>query len=228
VSSAKIRASVIDASVEGGSISSVSNNYKNTVTPWVEGGLLWGNAPQATGPALASLGAVSLGQIVEWDVTAAIGGDGTYSFAITSSVNDVAKYSSKEGVTDPELIIQTGSVSVSAKVANVSSDKIETPANESPASLPEAIELKPNYPNPFNLETSIEYGLPEAAQVRLVIYNILGQEVRKLVEGFQGAGFKTSRWDGKDNSGNESSSGLYVIRLEIGKQKLTRKITLQK
>jgi hypothetical protein len=228
VSSAKIRASVLEASVEGGSIFSVSNNYKNTVTPWIESGLTWGNAPKLTVPVLSSLGAVSVGQTVEWDVTAAITGDGTYSFAIINTVDDIAKYSSKEGVTSPQLIIQTGSALAASQVATVEPEKIAALTNEPSTLLPETLVLKPNYPNPFNLETSIEYGLPEATHARLVIFNILGQEVRTLVEGFQAAGFKTIRWDGRDNSGNEISSGVYVMRLENGKQKLTRKITLQK
>ncbi|MFQ5638043.1 MAG: DNRLRE domain-containing protein [bacterium] len=104
---AKIRLNVVDASVDGGGIYAVSNNYAGISSPWDEGGLTWDNAPTISGAALSSLGAVSLNQTVEFDVTAAITGDGIYSFGIKSSDNDAVKYSSKEGAVAPLLVIQT-------------------------------------------------------------------------------------------------------------------------
>ncbi|MDA0746458.1 MAG: DUF5011 domain-containing protein [bacterium] len=81
---------------------------------------------------------------------------------------------------------------------------------------PQAFELRQNYPNPFNPETTIQYSLVEASGVRLTIYNVLGQEMRVLVNEGQGPGMHTVRWDGKDAFGRQVTSGLYLYRLEAG------------
>jgi len=79
---------------------------------------------------------------------------------------------------------------------------------------PSAFALLPNYPNPFNPETKISYQLPEACQVTLTIYKLVGQEIGTLVAKRQPAGVHTARWDGKDAQGKELASGIYVYRLE--------------
>jgi flagellar hook assembly protein FlgD len=106
VQSAKLRLKCSNGSDDGGSVFSVSNDYKNTNTPWFETGLIWNNAPEITGSALSSLGTVSDGQTVELDVTAAITGEGTYSFALTTTSSNAAEYNSNEGSTSPVLSIE--------------------------------------------------------------------------------------------------------------------------
>jgi hypothetical protein len=64
--------------------------------------------------------------------------------------------------------------------------------------IPEDFELRQNYPNPFNPSTSIEYVLVQQSRVILKVYNILGQEVRTLVNEFQTAGEKSVVWNGRD------------------------------
>ena len=73
-----------------------------------------------------------------------------------------------------------------------------------------------NYPNPFNPYTIIEYGIPEASRVRLIVYNVLGQEVRVLEDGYMDAGKYAVRWDGRDEIGRSVSSGTYIYRLQAG------------
>ena len=82
--------------------------------------------------------------------------------------------------------------------------------------LPKEFALRENYPNPFNPTTVIEYALPKASQVKIQIYNILGQKVRELVDEPQEPGYKMIRWDGKDDSGVEVSSGVYFYRIAAG------------
>ena len=94
--------------------------------------------------------------------------------------------------------------------------------------LPEEVALNYNYPNPFNVDTRIEYALPEQASVRMEIYNIRGQLVRVLVDNVQPAGFKSVVWDGRDDSGRSVASGVYFNRLWVDQQNLVRKIVLQK
>ncbi|NIV91236.1 DNRLRE domain-containing protein, partial [candidate division KSB1 bacterium] len=224
ISSAKIRLTVLDGSEDGGSIYSVSNNYEGSNTPWTEDGLLWDNAPSLNNPALSSLPAVSEGEIVEFDVTAAITADGIYSFGILNASNDIAKYISKEGNSAPLLIIETGS-SVSLLKSNEEDTELSESKVTATQTVPHKITLQQNYPNPFNIETNIEYTLPKAGEVRIDIYNMTGQLVRTLVDEFQTTGFKTISWDGRDSQRRVVSSGVYFIRMETGQQKLVRKIT---
>jgi len=82
--------------------------------------------------------------------------------------------------------------------------------------LPEAFGLDQSYPNPFNPSTTIRYGLPEASNVSLVVYNILGQQVRTLVNGAQGPGYHSVVWDGRDEAGRVAATGVYIYRLQAG------------
>lgn len=98
--------------------------------------------------------------------------------------------------------------------------------------LPETFALEQNFPNPFNPSTEIAYQLPantEAAGARrawLKIYNLLGQEIRTLVDQNQAPGYYSVTWDGRDDFGREVSSGVYLYRLEYGAFVATRKMAL--
>ncbi|MCG8605121.1 phytase [bacterium] len=92
--------------------------------------------------------------------------------------------------------------------------------------IPDRITLKANYPNPFNAGTTIEYGLPELTPVKLVIFNLVGQPIRKLVDDVQPPGFKRLRWSGQDDAGRDASSGIYYLQLKAGATVLVRKVTL--
>jgi len=104
--------------------------------------------------------------------------------------------------------------------------------NSSP--IPQGIALFQNYPNPFNSNTAISYRLsgfggPTTSHllpITLRIYNILGQEVRTLVNKRQRPGFYRVTWDGKDKGGREVSSGIYFYQLRVGKFSQTRKMVL--
>jgi len=80
--------------------------------------------------------------------------------------------------------------------------------------LPQRFALYANFPNPFNPSTSIEYALPQAAKVELVIYDILGRPVRTLAANtLQSAGFYRLAWDGRDEAARAVASGVYLYRL---------------
>lgn len=92
--------------------------------------------------------------------------------------------------------------------------------------LPHAFSLTQNYPNPFNGETAIRFTLPATDKVSLTIYDFLGQRVATLIEGRREAGMHTAYWNGKDDEGRESASGVYFYRLQTGIQLETRKLLL--
>ena len=75
-------------------------------------------------------------------------------------------------------------------------------------------QLLPNYPNPFNAETTIRYALRQPSAVRLTVYDMLGQRVRVLVDGVRSEGTHAVVWDGRDERGEWVSSGTYFCRLE--------------
>jgi fibronectin type 3 domain-containing protein len=94
--------------------------------------------------------------------------------------------------------------------------------------LPDRFSLFQNYPNPFNPNTLIEYALPQASLVKLVIYNILGQKVKVLVDEYQKPGYKRILWDGKNGQGQMVSSGIYFYQLKAGEQVFTKKMIMVK
>jgi hypothetical protein len=92
--------------------------------------------------------------------------------------------------------------------------------------LPKTYGLFQNYPNPFNPETTIRYQIPDAVHVSLIIYNMMGQAVKKLVDSQQNAGYYEAVWNGKDKGGLSLGSGMYVVRIEAGKFSSMRKIVM--
>ena len=94
--------------------------------------------------------------------------------------------------------------------------------------VPDQYGLHRNAPNPFNPATLIGYQLPEAGLVRLAIYNLLGQEVRVLVNETKEAGSFTAAWDGTDALGRRVASGVYLYRINAGAFSATRRMLLLK
>ena len=82
--------------------------------------------------------------------------------------------------------------------------------------LPAAFSLADNFPNPFNPATTIKYALPQAADMELTVYNVVGQVVRTLVAEHQSAGRYVVEWDAANDSGRSLSAGMYFYRLQAG------------
>ena len=93
-----------------------------------------------------------------------------------------------------------------------------------------SFELFQNYPNPFNQTTVIRYSLNTARPIHttLRLYNVLGKEVRELVNARQNRGSWSIVWDGKDNCGKEVASGIYFYQLRARDYRDTKKLVLVK
>jgi hypothetical protein len=94
--------------------------------------------------------------------------------------------------------------------------------------LPTNYELMPNYPNPFNPETTISFTLPLSSQVELTIYNVIGQQVVTLINDEYPAGVHQVIWNGMDGMGRAVASGVYLYRLTAAGNVMTRKMMLLK
>jgi subtilisin family serine protease len=93
---------------------------------------------------------------------------------------------------------------------------------------PESFSISQNYPNPFNTITTIEYQIPEESSVEIKIYDVLGKEIKTLINEKKQVGFYEVAWDGKNENRISVSSGTYFLRFKAGKFSELKKITILK
>ena len=89
--------------------------------------------------------------------------------------------------------------------------------------IPNKYELSQNYPNPFNPATKINFSLPQGSDIKLTVYNMLGQQIEVLANGFRNAGTYELTWDASN-----LASGVYIYRLETGSTVISKKMMLLK
>jgi hypothetical protein len=102
---------------------------------------------------------------------------------------------------------------------------IEIPKDEV---TPKAFSLDQNFPNPFNPTTQINYEISKLGSVELIIYDLLGNQVLKLVNRIQTPGQKSVQWNGKDKLGINVGTGIYFYTLNLGNQSKTKKMIYMK
>jgi len=101
-------------------------------------------------------------------------------------------------------------------------------SSENESLLPAEFALHQNYPNPFNPVTRIRYDLPENSMVNITVYDMLGREVKTLVNQVQDAGFKSIIWDATNDYGKAISAGIYLYQIQAGDYMHTEKMVLLK
>jgi len=94
--------------------------------------------------------------------------------------------------------------------------------------MPKGFQLYPNYPNPFNSSTNIQFRLPKMTDVSIQVFNINGKLVRTLFQGRKLAGSHILHWDGTDDLGRKISSGIYCYKMVAGSFREARKLILVK
>ena len=117
----------------------------------------------------------------------------------------------------------SGSYAFQYGQTNISTSTITGIVEQNPGALPSKYSLSQNYPNPFNPGTSFNYTIPVSGNVSIKIYNILGQEVAKVFQGFQKAGNYTANFNA-----SKLSSGVYLYRLQSGQFSEVKKMLLMK
>ncbi len=136
----------------------------------------------------------------------------TFEYQFTQSSTHVVKVVVTDGIASVE---QTWTVSVPV-------------ANDDPSVTPFVTKLYPNYPNPFNPETTIQYSLEAPGWVDISIYNIGGQLIRELKRGNENSGRHSLIWNGRDNDDNAVATGLYYVRMRSNNSTSIIKMTLMK
>jgi hypothetical protein len=96
------------------------------------------------------------------------------------------------------------------------------------ASTPDSYNLEQNYPNPFNPSTTISYSVVKPDNVSIKIYDVLGREVKTVVNEFKENGYYQVQWNGENNFGYKVNSGIYFYRIESGLFVDTKKMILLK
>jgi pimeloyl-ACP methyl ester carboxylesterase len=109
-------------------------------------------------------------------------------------------------------------VSLAPKATNV--EKL------SGSTLPSQFKLFDNYPNPFNTQTVLMYQTNRGCQIKLQVFNLLGQKISTLIDRFQQAGLYKIIWEGKDQLNNNLPSGVYIFRFEAGNFSMSKKMLL--
>ena len=94
--------------------------------------------------------------------------------------------------------------------------------------IPDEFVLHQNYPNPFNPSTDIKFSLPSTEKVHLVVYDLLGNVVREMVNEDLNAGMYTYKWLGENQNGSKVSAGMYFYQIQAGSFIQTRKMILLK
>lgn len=156
-----------------------------------------------------------------WDpIVSSTLNDGEYLWSPipdTSSDSCLIRITSK--AENPISVASEGFFTILADTTDVREEKkeITTPAD---------FLLHQNYPNPFNPSTKIEFSLPERAGVRLDIYNIRGERVKRLVDETLPSGHWSITWNGEDDKGSQVASGIYFYRLKTLHYTQTRKMVL--
>ncbi|MDP2208414.1 MAG: T9SS type A sorting domain-containing protein [Bacteroidota bacterium] len=131
-----------------------------------------------------------------------------------------------------ELLSSEQSVELFAKTSGFKVLMRELPkflkAEQKLNSIPQEFRIEQNYPNPFNPSTLIKYQLPQANKVEIKIYNIFGQEVKKLVDEVKDAGYYEIVWNSDNNTGSHVASGVYLYRLIAGSYTSVKKMILMR
>jgi hypothetical protein len=131
---------------------------------------------------------------------------------------------------EPEVLIgiEDGADSTQSWIIMIEGNGVSKIELDLGAKVLKSYSLRQNYPNPFNPTTTISYDIPVAEKVVLRVFDMLGREVKTLVNGDVVAGSHTAVWDGTNNSGVNVASGMYVYKLQAGKTQINKKMTLMR
>lgn len=153
--------------------------------------------------------------------------DSAFDIAAAESKIYVISYQAGETVNDINDVIYIASNDPDLPELNITLT-LRGATSNSDMLNPVITALKGNYPNPFNPETTIRFSLKDAGKVRISVYNLKGQMVKKVLERELDSGYHSVVWDGRDERGKAVASGIYFYRMENGSFVANRKMMLMK
>jgi hypothetical protein len=136
---------------------------------------------------------------------------------------DGRTYISSNGVNFDNILSNSGDLNLRAKISTTTTT-IDIQSN----TIPAGFELSQNYPNPFNPVTTLHYNLPVNGLVNITVYDMLGREVKTLINQIQDAGYKSIIWDATNDYGKPVSAGIYLYQIRTGEYISTKKMVLLK
>ncbi len=193
---------------------------------------------------ITNAGHINESPILSWDASTAADEYKVYRTTGTLYPTGwgVITTTSSTGYTDEEVIITSEQealdsyhyrvkafhdwgISGYSNIVNTWGEGLTKPFVDLNKSQPREFALRQSYPNPSNPTTTIQYDLPEAGHVVMEIVNLMGQEVKILLNEYREAGFHSIVWDGTNNQGHEVQSGIYMYTLQVGGRVFTNKLT---
>jgi len=154
------------------------------------------------------------------------------SFGEAIGKNFIINSERKGNQMDPSVDLKNGLIYNTWTDSSIWVNVIEFPdisrIDNEKCKIPDRFELLPNFPNPFNLSTTLKYSLKEKIKVTIKIYNILGKEVITLVNETQPAGYQSIIWNGTDHLGNPVPSGIFICKMIAGDFTKSQKMVLMK
>jgi hypothetical protein len=141
------------------------------------------------------------------------------------SVDVEFQFAPTEQITEATAVVTVVGSGVADQTITLYAGEVLTAENDF---IPSKYILYQNHPNPFNPVTTLRYDLPEQSHVTIVIYDMLGRQVRTLINETQDAGFKSVIWDATNNYGKPVSAGVYIYQIQAGEFVQTRKMVLLK
>jgi hypothetical protein len=144
-------------------------------------------------------------------------------FASVDTLNGAASYLDNEAGYGLNHYLNLALGGGHATMSNKFGDQATAVVSQNTKTLPTKYAISQNYPNPFNPTTNINYAIPQSGNVSLKLYNILGQEVATIFQGFQKAGNYVANFNA-----SKLASGVYLYRLQAGNFTVTKKMVLMK
>ncbi len=154
-----------------------------------------------------------------------IGNVGTFAGYRTSTVSGIASRVMGIGINNAQMGTRERA---DGNCIRCILDETDMSFDESSGIVSEQLILYPNYPNPFNPTTTLRYDLPEDAQVKIMIFDLMGREIKTLVNKQLVAGFKSVVWDATNDLGQPVSAGMYLYRISAGDFHSVKKMVLLK
>jgi len=175
------------------------------------------------------IGLISMMQSEAPDLAVGSGAVANLYFKVDPGVTDIEVKSVELQSPDHSLTYYYNDYSSGqAEVKTIQPEMVMMNIPVSGKQIPTSYSLNQNSPNPFNPVTNIKFAIPASGEVKLEVYNVLGQQVRLLVNENMDAGYHEVIWDGKDTGGTQVASGIYFYRIKADNFSDTKKMVLLK